>query len=276
MRGLSRGLAVLEFVTRTRGATFTEVRLGTGLPKAVVHRILADLIKEGYVWRGVAEGKYYASGLLAVSTKGAQAHALVCAAHDPLRRLVRQVNWPSDLFVRDGTEMVLIDTTQSVSPYAVGMSKIGARVPILLSAVGHAALAEMAPQERERVFEELKRRGEWKWQLSLCGKPPAEIVADVRKCGLAMRELNVGGDYLEQSGVLAVAAPVAIRSNVIGAVQIRWRQAGESASAQPNHFSAALKDATSAIASGLEVVLSIGFASESKLWKQRRPGLGSS
>src|SRR6202012_2437266 len=67
MRGLSRGLQVLEFITRKRGATFTEVRLGTGLSKSVVHRILAELADSGYVWRGVAEGKYYASGVLARS-----------------------------------------------------------------------------------------------------------------------------------------------------------------------------------------------------------------
>src|SRR5215469_6571458 len=117
MRGLSRGLQVLEFITRKRGATFTEVRMATGLSKSVVHRILAELVESSYVWRGVAEGKYYASGLLAVSIKGAGSHALMCAGYDPLRKLAEQVLWPSDLFACDGTDMVLIDTTQSLSPY---------------------------------------------------------------------------------------------------------------------------------------------------------------
>ena len=265
MRALSRGLQVLEFITRKRGATFTEVRIGTGLSKSVVHRILAELVDGGYVWRGVAEGKYYASGLF--STKGAQSHALMCAAHDPLRKLVEQVQWPSDLFVRDGTEMVLIDTTQSMSPFVLRASKIGARAPILLSAVGHAALAEMPQDDRDKLYEELQRRGELKRQLRLCNKPPDEIIADVQKRGFALRKPYFGGDQPERPGFLAVAAPVVLRSNAIGAVRIWWRQSAEGASIQPNHFLDALRDATSAIAAGLELVLSIGFSSESRLWK---------
>ena len=267
MRALSRGLQVLEFITRKRGATFTEVRVGTGLSKSVVHRILAELVGGGYAWRGVAEGKYYASGLLAVSTKGAQSHALMCAAHDPLRKLVEQVLWPSDLFVRDGTEMVLIDTAQSMSPFVLRASKIGERAPILLSAVGHAALAEMPADDRDKLYGELQRRGELKQQLRLCNKPPDEIIADVQKRGFALRKPYFQADKPDRQGFLAIAAPVVLRSKVVGAVRIWWRQSAEGASIQPNHFMDALKAATSAIAAGLEVVLSIGLASESKLWK---------
>jgi len=267
MRGLSRGLQVLEFITRKRGATFTEVRLSTGLSKSVVHRILAELIDGGYVWRGVAEGKYYASGLLAVSTKGARSHALMCAGYDPLRKLTEKVLWPSDLFVCDGTDMVLIDTTQAMSPYVLRTSRIGARAPILLSAVGHAALAQMPEQTRENLFEELRRSGEWRRQLRLCDKPPAELIAEVQKRGFALRAPYFGGDQPERSGFLAVAAPIVLRAAVVGAVRIWWRQSADGANAQPNQFSDALKGAAVAIAEGLEMVLSIGISSESKLWK---------
>jgi IclR family mhp operon transcriptional activator len=181
--------------------------------------------------------------------------------------LAEQVRWPSDLFVRDGTEMILIDTTQSMSPYVLQASKIGSRVPMLLSAVGHAALAEMPLEARENLFEELRRRGEWKRQIRLCEKPPAEIIADVQKRGFAVREPCFGADQPERPGFLAIAAPVALRSNVVGAVRIWWRQSAEGASAKPTHFSDALKGAASAIAEGLEVVLSVGLASETKLWK---------
>lgn len=267
MRGLSRGLQVLEFITRRRGATFTEVRLGTGLSKSVVHRILAELTDGGYAWRGVAEGKYYAAGLLAVSSKGARSHALLCAAYDPLRKLAGQVQWPSDLFVCDGTDMVLIDTTQSMSPYVLRTNKIGSRAPILLSAVGHAALAQMPPEAREDVYEGLRRSGEWRRQLRLCDKPPDKFIAEVQKCGFACRTPYFGGDQPERAGFLAMAAAVALRSNVIGAVRIWWRQSADGANVHPGLLSDALKGATSAIADGLEQVLSVGLSTESKLWK---------
>lgn len=267
MRGLSRGLAVLEFITRKRGASFTEVRLGTGLSKSGVHRILTELIDSGHVWRGVAEGKYYASSLLALSTKGAQSFALVRAAHDPLRKLAEQVQWPSDLFVRDGADMILADTAQSMSPYALRASKIGSRAPILLSTVGHAALAEMPQEAREELFEELRRRGEWRRQLRLCDKAPAEIIADVQQRGFAVGAPYFSGNQPERTGFLAVAAPVVRRTNVVGAVRIWWRQSAEGARAKPNDFSDALKRATIAVADGLEAILSLGLATVSKLWK---------
>jgi DNA-binding IclR family transcriptional regulator len=257
MRTLSRGLAVLKFITQKRGASFTEVRLETGLSKPVVHRILAELLSGGYVWRGVEEGKYYASGLLAVSVKAVQSHALMYAAHDPLQKLLEQVQWPSDLLVRDGVDMVLIDTTQSMSPYALRPSKIGARVPILLSPSGHAVLAGMSQEDREGLYEELQRRGEGKRQLRLCSKPPAEIIAEVQKRGFAVGEPNFGGDKPAWPGFLAIAAPVVLRSNVVGAVRIWWRRSADGANAvQLNHFGDALKAATSAIAASLEVMLS--------------------
>jgi IclR family mhp operon transcriptional activator len=259
MRALSRGLAVLEFVTRNRGASFTEVRLETGLSKPVVHRILAELINGGYVWRGLEEGKYYSSGLLAVSSKSAQSHALMFVARNPLIKLVEQVQWPSGLFVRDGVDMVLIDTTQSMSPYALRGSKVGSRAPILLSPSGHAVLAQMPEDARENLFEELRRRGEWKRQLRLCGKTPAEIIAEVQKRGFALGELNLARDKPEISGFLTIAAPVMLRSNVVGAVGIWWRRPADGISvAQLNHLGGALEAATSAIATSLEVELSMG------------------
>jgi IclR family transcriptional regulator, mhp operon transcriptional activator len=259
MRTLSRGLAVLKLITENRGASFTEVRLETGLSKPVVHRILAELVNGGYIWRGVEEAKYYASGLLAVSIKGAQSHALMFAARDPLQKLVQQVQWPSDLFVRDGVDMVLIDTTQSKSPYALRTSKIGSRVPILLCPSGHAVLAEMAPADRDDLYEDLRRRGEWKRQLRLCGKVPAEIIADVQRRGFAVGEPNFGGNKPSGLGFLAIAAPVFLRSDVIGAVRIWWRRSADGVSAaQLNYLGGALKAATSAIAASLEVVSSIG------------------
>jgi IclR family transcriptional regulator, mhp operon transcriptional activator len=265
MRALSRGLEVLEFITRKRGASLKEVRLATGLSKSVVHRILVELIDGGFIWRGVAEARYYASGLLAVSSKGAQAHALKCAARGPLKKLVKTVQWPSDLFVRDGADMVLIDTTQMMSPYTLNFSKIGSRLPILLSSVGHVALAEMKEEEREEVYEELQRRGQLNRQLRLCTRPVDEIITDVKDRGFAVGEPT--GDVAVKMAI-SIATAVTLRSNVIGSLNVWWPQSAENAITHPSLFLEPLKCATKAISENLEGILSIGLASESKLWKK--------
>ena len=66
MKSLARGLEVLDFVARGEGVTFTEVCTATALPKSVVHRILAELVSSGHVWRGHAEPKYFASASMAI------------------------------------------------------------------------------------------------------------------------------------------------------------------------------------------------------------------
>jgi hypothetical protein len=123
----------------------------------------------------------------------------------------------------------------------------------------------MPQRDREKVYEELQRRGEWRRQLRMCHKSPAEIIADVQERGFAVRDQSMSGDRPGEPGFHAVAAPVVLRSNVVGAVRIRWNQLGESG--PPNHLADALKGAISAIVAGLEAALSIGFSSESRLSK---------
>ena len=103
MRALARGLEVLDFLARRDGSTFSDVCLATGLSKAVVHRILAELLSSGHVWRGLEEALFYASASMAIVPKGAQSQALKRAAVGPLVRLVSVVRWPSDS-IRQGRQ----------------------------------------------------------------------------------------------------------------------------------------------------------------------------
>ena len=251
MRSLARGLEVLDFVARRQGTTFTEICTGTGLPKAVVHRILAELVNSGYVWRGFAEPQYFAASGMIIAPKGARSQALQRAAIAPLERLVAEVRWPSDLFVREGSEMILIDTTRPKSPFALKWSRIGRRVPILLSSVGRAALAVMPESEREGIYSDLRRRGEWKRQLRRCSAPLPDVFQETLARGYGVRDHRFSGEQLERSGIFSIAAPIQQRGEVVGALNIWWPTSADRTGRFPKRYLASLQHAVHAIGENL-------------------------
>jgi IclR family mhp operon transcriptional activator len=230
-----------------------EVCKGTGLPKSVVHRILAELISSGYVWRGIAEANYFASPAMAVVPKSASSQMLKRAAVDALENLVADVKWPSDLFVREGSDMILIDTTRPKSPYALKWSRIGRHVPILLSSVGRAALAAMSDSDRKTVYAELRRRGDWNRQIRRCSATLDQILRQTRSRGYATREPKFAGEQLERSGIFSIAAPIIMRNRVAGALNIWWPVSADSANRFPKRFKEPLMCAVTAIGVNLNV-----------------------
>jgi len=256
MRALARGLEVLDFLARRDGSTFSEVCLATGLSKAVVHRILAELLSSGHVWRGVEEPLFYASAGMAIVPKGAQSQAVKRAAVEPLVRLVSVVRWPSDLFVRDGSQMILIDTTRSKSPFALRWSRIGRRVPILLSSVGRAALAEMSAAERDLVFADLKRRGEWKRQMRRCSSSLDTVIQETNENGYAVREPKFNGEELERTGIFSIGAPITLDGEVVGALNVWWPISADRTKRFSRKYSGPLRSAALAISANLAEAVS--------------------
>jgi len=271
MRSLARGLEVLDFVARREGTTFSQVCSGTGLPKAVVHRILAELVSSGYVWRSFAQAHYFASPRLMIVPKGIRSQALQRAAYIPLERLVSEVQWPSDLFIRDGIEMILIDTTRPKSPYALKWSRIGRHVPILLSSVGRAVLAAMAESEREMVYAELRRRGEWRRQLRRCSEPLAQIFQDTLSRGYGVREPQFSGEQLERSGIYSIAGSIVQRGEIVGALNIWWPVSADPTKRFAKRYLGPLRQAVDDIRRNLAATeRSAGSTSREGAVKQRR------
>ncbi len=65
--------------------------------------------------------------------------------------------WPSDLAVYHRGMMHILETTRKKTPYAVNMTGIGYRVPMLQTGLGRAWLAFCTDTEREKIIAELHR-----------------------------------------------------------------------------------------------------------------------
>jgi IclR family transcriptional regulator, mhp operon transcriptional activator len=116
---LKRGLEVLSLLHARDGVQLRELHEASGVPKASLLRVLKTLIEHRWVRRRAADGAYLAS----VLPQGpAQQDTQPGAASRPLaaevlagalRDLRQTLSWPSDVAVRHGGVMRVIDSNRS-------------------------------------------------------------------------------------------------------------------------------------------------------------------
>lgn len=222
MRSLARGLNVLDYVARNDGVTFTQIVHATGLSKGVVHRILGELTRSGFAWRLQSDKKYFASPLVAATPGGSYAKLLLSAAAEPMSWLVKQIKWPSDLFVHEGLHMVMLESTRPSSPFHLRWSRIGRNAPILLSSVGRAVLGEIPENQKEAIYEKLRESGDWRVQTNWLSQPIEDILKEVNQLGYAEREVRYAGPALERGGERSIAVAVSAQGVVLGAINVWW------------------------------------------------------
>jgi len=72
-------------------------------------------------------------------------------------KLGREILWPIDLVTIDHDAMLIRKSTHMFSPLSFDTGMTGKRIPLLQSAGGHAYLAFCPDEEREMIFEMLRK-----------------------------------------------------------------------------------------------------------------------
>lgn len=231
MRTLQRGLAVYSFVLRHPGASFTEIRHATGLSKAVTHRMLAALERDGFVWRALSDGGYRARRLpepVPAAQDGTDAQ-LAGASVAPLLELNAALAWPSDVFVFAGSHMRLQESSRRHSPFVINAEAVGREVDCLPTAVGRAWLGALAPAALAAALDGLHRCGEWQRQAALCADDPLEAIAAAGRNGYAFRDPAYLGQDGRDDRLQGLAVPIPSRTGPLGSVNLVWLRTAMSA-----------------------------------------------
>lgn len=155
---LTRGLEIL------RAFTADDPTLGnqdlierTGLPKATISRLTATLVSLGYLHYDHMLGRYsIGPATVSLGYSALSSNPVIHMARPLMQQLADKTGAAVALGTRDGLEMVYLANCRSMSPVTLRLN-IGSRVPICRTAMGLAYLAEMKPQIRESVVEELLR-----------------------------------------------------------------------------------------------------------------------
>ena len=225
VRSVTRALLVMQSLQRLQAASLATLQAECALPKPTLLRLLRTLETERVVWRAAGDGLWRPAFELRPSQILKPAHQrLIEAAMPSLEELRRSVIWPSDLAVRDGRSMLLLETTRRASGLAVNRDQIGLRIDMMRSAVGKAWLSAAPTAAIERLETSLaKPLGVTRQAVH---SRIAAIRDTVRRKGYAEREPGFGGhdDPIERfdDQLAAISVPVCDGPRVLGAINIVW------------------------------------------------------
>jgi DNA-binding IclR family transcriptional regulator len=136
----------------------------TGLPKATVSRITTQLLAAGLL-RHEPRGDRFklGPGVLALSSAFLEGLDVRSLIRTHLRELTEEIGASMHLGIRDGLDMVVIDTLRPRSAAVVTRLDVGSRLGIASSAMGRAWMAGLDGAERATVVKALKQNSGSAW-----------------------------------------------------------------------------------------------------------------
>jgi IclR family pca regulon transcriptional regulator len=200
IEALARGLDVIRAFGPNRPTmTLSEVAAATGLARPTARRMLLTLEELGFVRSGPG-GFALTPRVLELGMAYIGSTRIWDIARPHLEQLVKYTGESSSLAQLDGSDIVYVARVAVPKIITIAVT-IGTRFPALQTSLGKVLLAELPPDEVERVLSQPSRSG-----ITPLWKPPAEernrILDEVRTKGWALTDEHLA------PGIRSVAAPV--------------------------------------------------------------------
>jgi IclR family transcriptional regulator, mhp operon transcriptional activator len=226
VRGLQRGVAVIRELAQAQACTLSELNRATELPKATLLRLLHTLEGEGIVWRSLGDGAYRYRGGALVGVKHRD-QRLAESAGPHLTELQRKVLWPSDLVVRRGYFMELVETSRGLTSLSLSRDRLGKRLDLAASAIGRAYLAFCPAPEREHIIDYIVAHPKIRRGLGPVDRAELKrAIETARRKGFATRDPSLAGGLLpadrEDDHLDAIAVPVIGGNRIVGCLNLVW------------------------------------------------------
>jgi len=165
---LARGLDILScWGPDEKWLTSTELARRTGLPKPTVARLTYTLCVQGYLRHSRESGKYaHGDSLVALGITMVSNLKLRRLARPYMQDLADRYDASVSLGIRNGLSMLYVENCRSSAPLSLGLD-IGSRIPLALSAMGHALLCVLDARERDRLLAEIRQSDRERWSGTL-------------------------------------------------------------------------------------------------------------
>ena len=255
-RSLDRGLTLMEALAREDSLSLAELHRATALPKSTIRRLMATLVRRGMARRSLADGRYRLNVTLPDISSQPIPRGLSLIADVALPdtlALTREVDWPSDLHVLDGTAMQIIDSTRVFSPFQLNREEINRRVNVFGSASGMTCLSLRDEAEVAALHE--ATRHDQTWGLARFGLELGDyltILEEARRRGYGTRLANYHGERWLDGSLSAIAVPIGPRGLGLGALTLLWPRAFTSAETFASQYLDALRSTAEAINRALD------------------------
>jgi IclR family transcriptional regulator, mhp operon transcriptional activator len=221
IRSLTRGIAVLQAVNRGGSLSMMEIARASSVPYPTACRIVQTLLYEGLIEQEPVRKRYRPTGMVQTLAHGFQGHAeLVQTARPHIVELTRRLMWPISLSTHVGPNMVIRDSTHSLTTLTFNDYYPGYSIPILECASGLVYLAHMPEEERASILASLKRLPERIPAHTLKMIEEEGLLEDIRHLGYATRGNN---HFTRNPGkTSSIAVPIFDHGHVAGALTLAF------------------------------------------------------
>ena len=219
---LRRGLEVLHAVRQSSAVTLSDLHRQTGIAKATLLRMLKTLREAGWIDRNELEGRYVPAAAPGDAGRAADWRARLSALAAPARAtLQRRIPWPTDMAVRDGTTMLVLDAHRPINGLAVNYRVLGFRPGMLVSSLGRCYLAFCPDDERRALIARLARSTRSPERAALRADAVRRLITQARAQGYCARDPSeTSFDSPERFG--AISVPVFKGERVIACLSCAW------------------------------------------------------
>ncbi|NKB45167.1 MAG: helix-turn-helix domain-containing protein [Alphaproteobacteria bacterium] len=154
VRALERGLDIIQLLNRHNGLTVTQVGQLTDLPRPTAFRLLRTLESLGFLFRDKQDKKYRLTLQVRTLSHGYDQEEWIPKVARPIMvELCKKILWPLALGTINGAHILVRETTDEISPFAIRRHRGGLQIPLLSTASGSAYLAFSDPHKREELIE---------------------------------------------------------------------------------------------------------------------------
>lgn len=214
VQSVDRALDLLEALSGADGeVTITALASRTGLHVSTAHRLLATLLRRGYVRQNPDTSRYYAGPKLAVLAEGRSRFGeLRLRARSVLHALAESTRETANLSVLDDTAAVYLETVPG--PQMVRLfTTVGNRVPLHATGAGKALLAWLPAPRREAILERIELHQHTTHTISDLGSL-RKALEEIRDRGYAV------DDQEFDDGVRCIAVPVGPLGAPLAAISV--------------------------------------------------------
>jgi len=246
-----RCLDVLAAVNRLSGrASLAEIHRVVDLDKATILRMLETLAHAGYVVRDDDTRLYHAAGKTLQLSAGYRAHNAIGAAVSPrLGAFRRRIGWPSDVAIRDGDAMIVVETSREAGPIFVNRGP-GYRAPMLAASLGLAYTAFCGAAERAAILDHAAADPA-PWNDVARDRAQAEAVfGAIRQAGYAtMNPAYMAREY--ENRISSVGVPIRDGETIFACINVLYLRSALSAEDAAAALVAPLQEIAAALADDL-------------------------
>jgi IclR family mhp operon transcriptional activator len=211
-----RLLRVLRSLNEIGPCTILQLSRATGISRPAVYRVVDSLCRHGYVQRIPSDSRIRLTSEIRALSAGYRDDDVIVEAGGPiLRRLQREVRWPTSLATPDKDRMVVRETTRYRSPFVFDAGTVGTELPILRTALGLAYLSSCAQSARSIILGLLQDSTD-PGDGPANGKKIETLLKLTAQRGYAVRRGGV------QSNTSSIAIPLRRGGDVVGAMCVTY------------------------------------------------------